>query len=94
MWAESPGQKQPAVLHRLDHETAHPGYTFLQNRALGKVPSVCRETGTQFLPDLFVGPKADVFIRLALQIQAADSFCAHAMQGEAAIVIRINQFFG
>src|SRR5207244_12277799 len=36
----------------------------------------------------------DVFIRLALEIEAADFFRAHAKQGEPAIVIGVNQFLG
>ena len=61
-------QEEPAVLHGLDHEAAHARHAFLKNRPFGELPSLRSQTDLQFLPDIFVTPKINVLVRLALQV--------------------------
>ena len=43
------GQKQTPILHRLDHETAHPGHALLQNRtAFQRLSIAGRQARLQF----------------------------------------------
>ncbi len=62
------GEKQPAVLHRLDHEAAHRGDPLLQHLALLQLPGAAKPL-VQFVPDPVVGPVLDFFVVLDLQIK-------------------------
>src|SRR5271166_3650417 len=88
------GQEQPAVLHGFDHEAAHARDAFLQDSSFGEFPSIRSQTDLKLLPDSFVTPRINVFIGLALQVQTANVRCSHAVQGKAAIMVGIDQFFG
>src|SRR3954451_11411187 len=60
------GKEKPAVLHRLDHETAHGGDALLQHDPLGERPRA-RDPRMQLLPDARVGPALDVVVGRALK---------------------------
>ena len=47
----------------------------------------------KFVPDFGVGPQRDVFVGLALDVEAADLSRTHAEEREATIVIGVNQLF-
>ncbi len=52
-----PCQVEPAGLHRLHDETAHPRNTFLQDGPFGKpVPVESRQARLQFFPDPGIRP--------------------------------------
>src|SRR5206468_6123654 len=83
--------KQSPMLHRLNYKAAHSSHAFLQNPTFRQLPILCRCTHSQFAPDLFLTPLADVFIRLALQIQSANGRASHAQERESPLVQRVDQ---
>src|SRR5215210_5308554 len=88
------GEEEPAVLHRLDGEAAHrrDASTFLEDWSLGERPAfVCGEPRVQLFPNAFVRPVLDVVIGVALDVEAGKLGRAHAVQGEAALVVRVDQ---
>src|SRR5258706_3282610 len=86
------GKKQPAVLHWFDNIAAHAGDAFLQNRPLREFPAFGTQPRLEFLPDTLIAPGIDVFVRIALQIEATDLRRPHAVQGESAIMVCVDQF--
>src|SRR5579863_1223482 len=86
-------EKKFPVLHGLDHETAHSGDTFLNDRTFGKLPAVYDfEANVQFVPDHMVGPCIDIVIRRALNIKAGNLWRTHAQQGKAPLMVGIDEF--
>src|SRR5277367_2236436 len=89
------GEKERAGLHRLDHEAAHLGDSFLNYGAAIEFPAPAAiESPLELVPDSFVGPLAEVFVGGALQIEPSNLRRAHAVQREAAIVVGVDQFVG
>src|SRR5215813_1406208 len=87
------GQIEPPILHRLHHKASHTCNAFLQDCAFRQLPAVARsQASAKLTPDLLVAPAADVFIWIALQVEAADLRRAHAQQREAVFVMGVNQF--
>src|SRR5216684_4671343 len=84
------GEKQPAILHRLDHEAAHGGDALLQHLAFHERPGA-GEPHVQLLPDARIGPVLDVLVGSALQVKPRQARRAHGVKREAAIVIGIDQ---
>ena len=56
------GEEQPAVLHRLDDEAAHPVTPFSSTGPFGERPAVEPEPELELLPDALVGPLVDVLV--------------------------------
>src|SRR5215212_345673 len=89
------GQEQAPVLHRLDHDAAHRRDALLDDRALVERPAVRgSEAGAQLVPYPLVGPGLDLVGGVALQIEAAELRRAEAVQGEAAVVMAIDELVG
>src|ERR1700722_1085678 len=87
------GQKQFAVLHRLDNVNPHSRGGLLEDRAFAELPiAVGGDSQSQFAPNAFVGPGVNVFIERNLEIEAAHLARAHGQKGEATLVIAIDQF--
>ena len=67
------GEKQFAELHRLDDEAAHAGDAFLQERDLRSASSRLAARRSCSSCQIFSsGHSRDIFVGLALQIEAAD----------------------
>src|SRR6266542_5071733 len=87
-------QVQAAVLHWLDNKAAHSRDPLLQDRSFDEFPSLTRQANLQLLPDSFIRPVRDIFIRRALQIQSCDLRRTHAVQSKPAMVVAVDQFLG
>src|SRR6476661_8862265 len=83
-------EKKTAVLHRLDYEAAHWGDAFLQHHSLFKLARPA-EPLVQFIPDTVVRPIFDVFIMVALQIEARERRRPHGVKREAPVGVGIDQ---
>src|SRR5262249_10186440 len=88
------GEEEAAELHGFNDEAAHAGDGFLRDGAFGELPAVVRgEAFVEFGPDAGGRPEGQVFIGRALEIEAADFGRTHGEQREAAIVVRVDEFF-
>src|SRR5947209_7014339 len=77
------------------HVTAHCYYALLEDAAFGEPPAFGGlEPRVQLLPDAAVGPVLDLVVRIALQVEALDLRRARADEGEAALVMRVDQLLG
>src|SRR5580658_1262569 len=89
------GQEKASMLHRLRDEAAHGRHAFLKDRTLVQAePFAGLEPPLQLFPDAAVRPCGQVFVGPALQVNAAELRRAHAQQGEASFVVRIDQLPG
>jgi len=88
------GEEKTAVLHGLDDEAAHAGDGFLRDGAFHELPAVVGgKARLQFFPDAVVGPEREVFLRCALQVEAADFRRTHGEEREAAVMVNVDKFF-
>ena len=86
-------EKQAAESHRFGNETAQRGDAFLDGRTRNQVRGdAVRQTGAQFIPKLRIGPIRRPLRRRALNVIAAAGRGAHSAEGEAARMIRVDQF--
>src|ERR671923_199758 len=85
------GEKEPARLHRLDDETPHPGHALLEDLALVERPALEPEPALELFPDPLVRPFLEVLVRPALEVETGHCRRAHAVQREAALVVRVDQ---
>ena len=68
---------------------------FCSNGTFDQLPvRFAREPDVQFLPDSCRPANSDVFIGIALEVQPADAWRTHAEQGEAALMVSVDEFFG
>jgi len=89
------GEVESAELHGFDDEAAHAGDTFLDDGTFGEFPAIVSgEALLQFVPDAVVGPEREIFVRRALQIEAADFRRTHGEKSEAAVVVCVDEFVG
>jgi len=89
------GEVEAAELHGFDDEAAHAGDAFLDDGTFGELPAVVSsETLLQLVPDAVVGPEREIFIRRALQIEAADFRRTHGEKSEATVVVCVDEFAG
>src|SRR5262249_46384028 len=87
-------EEEPAEPHRLDDEAAHLDDALLEDRPFGQRPAVVgREPGLELRPDSLVRPVGDVVVGIALEVEALDLRRARADQGEAALVVVVDQLF-
>lgn len=87
------GEEEFAKLHWLGDVAPHAGNTLLQDLPLRWAPAVlASKPREEFAPDPVVAPKVYIFIRFALQVEARHGGGAHAVEGEAAIVMHVNKF--
>src|ERR1700746_3012600 len=87
------GQEQPPILHGFDDETVHFGDILLQDRAFYQLPAFLRrQADLKFAPNLVVGPERKIFIRRALDVEAADFRRTHAEQGKTTLGGGVDQF--
>ena len=85
-------QEQPAVLHRLGDDAAHRRDVLLRDHArVGLPPIVGPQPRRQLLPDAIVGPLLEVFVGLALQVEARDAQRPHAEEREAVLMEAVDQ---
>ena len=87
------GQDQASVAHGFVDVTAHRCNGLGGDRAAVQRPvGVDGEAGVEFVPDAVVGPVVGVGPSRDLQVEAGDMDGAHAVQGEAALPARVDQF--
>ena len=81
------------MLHRLDDEATHAGDALFQNASLAQLPTIrCLQPGVKFAPDVLIGPFGDIFVGRDLKIESSDLRRTHAVKGETALVVRVDQF--
>src|SRR5262249_26859726 len=86
------GEEQAAVLHRFDDEGTHRDDSLLEDWTLGERPAVGGgKPRPELLPDAVVRPVGGAIFGVALQIEALDLRRAGADQGEAALMVRVDQ---
>lgn len=89
------GEKERAILHGFDNEAAHGRDATLKNGAFVEAEAgIGLEAELEFFPDAGIRPLREVFTGTALEVKAAKGRGAHAEEGEAAVVIDVNEFLG
>src|SRR5215217_5936751 len=87
-----PGEEEPAVAHRLGDEAAHRDDALLGDLPFRERPVVVGgEPRVELLPDPPVGPVVGVVVGVALEVEALDLRRTSADQGEASLVVRVDQ---
>src|SRR4051795_10534365 len=89
------GEEQATVLHRLHQQAGPRGEALLEHSAPVERPTVRgSEADAQLVPDPLVGPGLDLVGGVALQVEAAELWRAQAVQGEAAVVVAVDELVG
>src|SRR5918995_1080837 len=86
-----PGEQQTAAPHRLDDETPHARDALLEDLARVQRPALDPESPFELLPDPVVGPLVERFVGPDLEIETGHRRRAHAVEGEAPLVVRVDQ---
>ena len=84
-------EEEPPVLHRLDDEAAHAGHALLDDRPLVQRPAGQPEPRAQLLPDALVRPLVERLVGPALEVEPRELRRAHAVEREAALVVRVDE---
>ena len=89
------GKEQFAELHRLEHEASHTEDALLGDWPHRQLPVVgsCQSL-PQLIEDPVIGPRRDVVVRRALDIESLQLWRASAYEGKTAFVIGVDQFLG
>src|SRR5215203_21060 len=86
-----PREQQTAAPHRLDNEAPHARDAFLEDLARVQRPTLDPESPFELLPDPLVWPLLDFFVGPDLEIESRHRRRAHAVEGEAPLVVRVDQ---
>ena len=82
------------MLHGLHNKAPHPRDALLKDRTLGECPVRTSKPSMKFSPNPLVRPALNIFVGGTLQIEPAELLAPHAEQGEAAIMVGVNQLIG
>src|SRR5438034_607744 len=85
------GEEEAPVLHGLHNDASHPGDSLFEHLPRVQRPALEPEAQPKLLPDPVVGPLVEVFVGPYLEVEARHLRRTHAVQGEAALVVCIDQ---
>ena len=85
-------QEQLTALHRLDDQAAHRCDAILNDLAGLKVR--LSQAEAELTPDSVLGPVGHRLVGVDLEIEAADFRRAHAVEGETAVVVGVDELIG
>src|SRR5262249_60588445 len=83
------GEKEPAMLHRLDHEAAHGRDALLDDAPLGEV-SGSGEPTVKLLPDPVVRPTRHIIVGRTLKLEVGKRPRAHRVERRATVDLGLD----